>query len=248
MTLASERLAPGTWMPPWTLAEHEARYRFAAQFVHERVVVDCACGSGVGTARYLEHGPKHVFGFDNDPAAIASAAAANQGKPASFVECEGTHLPIGDSSCDVFITFETIEHIVNDTGFVAEISRVLRSAGLLICSTPNRRVTNPGTTITDKPWNRYHVREYEPAELRDLLAPYFTIEREYGQNPVRGSFLPALTTLGAHVHPALPVRINQAFKCVWFCGGSPRRHEVVPTVFGMHYEYLVWVCRPKRPG
>lgn len=244
-TLAQERASAEDWLPPWTRAEHEARYRFAAAYVHDQVVVDCACGNGVGSAVFLTRSPRYFFGIDSCPAAVDRATSGLASERATFVCAEATALPLEAASCDVFISLETIEHVHEDAAFVVEASRVLRPGGTLVCSTPNRLVTNPGLPLTGRPWNPFHLREYSPREFEGLLASHFEIEGVYGQNPNWTAKVSVLTWLGRHVHRLLPVRLNQLWKCRWFLLPQRRLHDVQPCDPALAYEYLVLVCRRK---
>jgi SAM-dependent methyltransferase len=75
-------------------------------------------------------------------------------------------LPLPDASVDVVVNFQVIEHLWNQPQFIAECARVLRPAGLLMISTPNRITFSPGR---DTPVNPFHTRELNAAELCDLL-------------------------------------------------------------------------------
>jgi len=151
LNVASERDTPEVWLPPWTIREHQARYRYARQFVVDCDVIDCACGSGESSDIFREAGARSVIGIDINDASIKAAAARYSRPGLRFAAGDGVALPVEDCSCDVLVSLETIEHIVDDRHFIREIARVLRPGGLLICSTPNRLVTNPGTTVADKP-------------------------------------------------------------------------------------------------
>lgn len=84
---------------------------------------------------------------------------------------DGTKLPVDSDSFDVVISFQVIEHVEDDKNFVSEAKRVLKPGGRLIITTPNRIYRlKPG----EKPWNRFHVREYYPDEFRALLASQFS--------------------------------------------------------------------------
>ena len=48
--------------------------------------------------------------------------------------------------------------------------KALKIDGLLLISTPNRKITSPNAkTIKDKPENEYHIREYTLGEFKDLV-------------------------------------------------------------------------------
>jgi len=71
-----------------------------------------------------------------------------------------------DNTFDVVVTFQVIEHIKNDHLFLQEIKRVLKQDGLLIMTTPNRRMS-----LTRNPW---HVREYKLNGMTELISKYFS--------------------------------------------------------------------------
>jgi len=76
------------------------------------------------------------------------------------------------------VNFQVIEHLWDQGQFVAECFRVLRPAGALLVSTPNRITFSPGR---DTPINPFHTRELDAAELTELLtAAGFSIEGVYG--------------------------------------------------------------------
>lgn len=72
---------------------------------------------------------------------------------------------IADNTFDFVVTFQVIEHIVNDDLYVKEIARVLKLGGKLIVTTPNRYMS-----LSRNPW---HIREYKPNELVGLLKKHF---------------------------------------------------------------------------
>jgi SAM-dependent methyltransferase len=245
-SLAQERISDKSWLPPWTLAEHEARYRFAAEYVRNNVVVDCACGNGVGSKVFLGRNPVRLYGFDTDSSAIEIASQRCRDNRASFECTSGTSLPLEPASCDLVISLETIEHIQNDAAFITEIARVVRPGGLFLCSTPNRLVTNPGALSSNSPWNPFHVREYAPSELRNLLRTHFDIVSEFGQNPVSRLRILVESWIGRTLHLRIPVRINQLWKCRWFLIPQGYMHGVQACSATHDYEYLVFVCL-RRP-
>jgi len=75
-------------------------------------------------------------------------------------------LPVADSSVDVVVNFQVIEHLWDQPQFITECLRVLRPGGSLLMSTPNRITFTPDS---DTPVNPFHTRELNAAELRMLL-------------------------------------------------------------------------------
>ena len=246
--IATERVKSGEWLPPWTVAEHEARYAFASRFVRGLAVVDCASGNGNGAAVFLRSEPASLVGFDVDQEAVDAANSALGTDLASFRRAEATALPAGDATADVFISLETVEHVEDDRGFLGEVARVLKPNGLFICSTPNRSVTNPGTGLADCPWNPFHVREYTAREYLDLLTERFEVVGWYGQNRTAGAKVRWLEWIARNLGRKVAVRINQAWKCRWFLVAGGAVHAVTESAPDLHDEYMVAVCRPKVMG
>lgn len=150
--------------------QHIERYRFACSILQPgQEVLDIGCGSGYGTAMLLKFGYK-VIGADIDNEIIKEAQM--RWNHDGFVVADALNLPFPGSSFDAIVSFETIEHVEDGEGFLAEVQRVLRPQGLFICSTPNTRYTaHP----------RYHLKEYEPEEFFSLFEKYFIDVRHYGQ-------------------------------------------------------------------
>ena len=73
---------------------------------------------------------------------------------------------ISDNSMDTVISFQVIEHIQDDQGFLKEIHRVLKPGGKAYLTTPNRIFT-----LSRNPW---HIREYTGGELLELAGKVFS--------------------------------------------------------------------------
>lgn len=69
---------------------------------------------------------------------------------------------IPDKSFDVVSAFDVIEHVEDDGTFLAQLCRIARET--VILTTPNWRVSRCG--------NPFHVREYTPEQLLDLVRPH----------------------------------------------------------------------------
>lgn len=156
--------------------EHAARYKFALAFAAGQRVLDIACGTGYGVG-LLKDSAAFVVGADVDADAI-SEAKVEVGPNSAIVFGNGLMLPFGDGELDIVCSFETLEHLHDRTGLLAEFRRVLRPDGKLILSTPNAHYSQP---VDGVPANPFHIFEYTPEELRAELSAFFEIERFLGQ-------------------------------------------------------------------
>ncbi len=242
MPQQNERLSGKSFLPPWVWHEHLARFAFCAGFVAGKSVIDCACGDGTGAEMFVRAGAQSVRAFDLCADAVATARARSRAANLDFQVADATDLPVPAQSADVYVSFETIEHLEDDAAFLAGVRRVLKPDGLFICSTPNRTVTNPGKSLGDKPWNQFHVREYGLEEYLALLGTRFRSVALYGQNPKRSSVVQAMGRLGRVLPGHGAVRLNQVFKLPAFLFDRYENHLVRPREPGRDCEYLVAVC------
>jgi len=196
------------WPTPATEAESRrrfpaewARYQLAAGRAAGRRVLDCACGAGYGSW-LLGRTAVRVVGVDVDPAAVEWANEHFASASVAFRRGDGARLPLEDAEVDLAVSFETIEHVHDARGFIAELARVLAPQGELVLSTP----LSYGQARL-RPSNPFHVREYDDEELARLLAPRFEILERLGQHSgaarrfaamKRAPGLGALLRSGAH--------------------------------------------------
>jgi SAM-dependent methyltransferase len=175
LTFTNERLIPGIHDVS-LFKEHEDRYNFVTPFVKGKSVVDIACGIGMGTQLLRDAGASQVIGVDKDASAVDYAR--EEYPDCIFVKSDAQDLPLENSSADIIISFETIEHLSDPARFLKECKRILKRSGFFICSTPNRRVNS---------WwgsNPYHIREFLPEELLQLAGSFFVDLEVYGQRRV----------------------------------------------------------------
>jgi len=181
MEFTGERVVPGK-TPQTIYDEHIYRYIFAASLAENKVVLDVACGTGYGAGFMAEKASK-VVGADISLEAVDYAAERFcKDNKAGFICADAIRLPFVDNAFDIVVSFETIEHIRQCRKFLAECRRVLKANGLLICSTPNRRIFSPKLA---KPINTFHVKEFWPEEFYRLLSRYFVNITLYGQCDVK---------------------------------------------------------------
>jgi SAM-dependent methyltransferase len=161
--LFPERFVPGE-MHGLIEAEHLTRYLWASNVVAGQRVLDAGCGVGYGSMILRDAGATHVTGVDIAQDAVAAAHERAQGN-VEFIQADVAAMPLEDSSYDVVVCFEAIEHLQNQEGALDELRRVLTPTGLLLISSPNRHVYEEG--------NPHHTREYTPEELCTALRKRF---------------------------------------------------------------------------
>lgn len=161
------------------------RHLFAYAFAKETIpqdsfVLEVGCGEGYGTSLLSQHVGK-IIGLDVDKNTITHASKKYCSENCIFEVYDGVRIPYNDNTFDAVISFQVIEHLQNTINYISEIYRVLKRDGFFILTTPNRTYRlKPG----QKPWNRFHVREYDPHELDDVLKSKFSDVKVWG---IRGN-------------------------------------------------------------
>ena len=183
LPFTGERFTPEARGAIWY--EHWHRYCVALPAVSGKRVLDAACGEGYGSW-LLASAAAGVIGVDIDDAAISHAAGRYASRSnLRFVSGSCDALPLDDASVDRVISFETIEHLSNQTAMVAEFRRVLAPDGALILSSPNKPVYS-GESGNE---NHFHVRELDRGELETVLSARFPQQYWYGQRALAHSLL-----------------------------------------------------------
>ncbi len=167
-----ERMIPEFHKGSLVYAEHITRYLSATPLIKDKKVLDIASGSGYGSNIMAAHAKK-VIGVDLDEDAVAYAKKNYSASNLEFKQGSGTEIPLEDNSVDVVVTFETIEHIEDYPKFMSEISRVLKTDGVAIISTPNDVEFPEGA--------HFHVHEFEYEELLELVSKDFKYIEPYFQ-------------------------------------------------------------------
>ncbi len=160
------------------IREHLGRYHFALGFLKESdVVVDAACGSGYGSDILAEKAGK-VIALDSSDHAIQYARENYPKENIVFEKADlGKEVALPDNSVDVVVSFETLEHVLDQDKMLVEFKRILKPSGKLIISTPDRDILSGGLE-SDNP---FHLKELNKKEFLSLIGKHFTLEGLYGQ-------------------------------------------------------------------
>lgn len=95
-----------------------------------------------------------------------------------------TAISLGDSVVDLVVSFETLKHLVEQDVFLSEIRTVLKPNGMLIISTPDKKVNFERNTD-----NPYYLKELFTHEFEDPIKNYFNNIKLYTQKFFVGSVI-----------------------------------------------------------
>lgn len=150
--------------------KHLALYRFVSRYAAGKRVLDLGCGEGYGSDA-LAHTAHFVVAADRDVETVMHARHKYTRANLAFIVCDAQALPFCAESFATIISLEVIEHIPNVRQYLEEIKRVSISAGTVIISTPNRVLR---LLPFQRPWNRFHLREYDARGLARAVGAVFS--------------------------------------------------------------------------
>lgn len=112
-------------------------------------VLDLGCAGGFMSEAIAARGAR-VTGIDPAAEAISAARdhAARQGRKIHYDVGVGEDLPYADTSFDVVVCVDVLEHVQDLGKVLAEIERVLRPGGIFLFDTINRNPLARLATIT----------------------------------------------------------------------------------------------------
>jgi SAM-dependent methyltransferase len=149
--------ARGGFNPSWQ--RHVAAYELCARFLGPGRVLDLGCGIGHSFERLA---PRETVGVD-------IATAALQGQQRRTIVADMRRVPVPDASYASVVSMHSVEHVPDPERVVAEARRVLEPGGVAVFVTPNRLTFGLPDEILDP----YHHIEFDPDQLRALVAPHF---------------------------------------------------------------------------
>ena len=155
---------------------HMIAYKEASKLI-SGTVLEIGCGEGYGISELVEFSKKYI-GVDKFDTYISEDIKKNNDIVFHKMEIPPL-LNTEANSIDFVVTFQVIEHIQDDHYFLKEIFRVLKPGGKLLLTTPNKLMS-----LSRNPW---HIREYTPFEMKDVLRKYFVkseVKGVYGNDIV----------------------------------------------------------------
>lgn len=225
------------------LNEHLSRYRFARNFAaamrRPLRILDAGCGLGYGTAEVVGEGDS-IIGTDISPEALIEARRRYGKTNVRFLAGSCEALPLADAGFDLVTAFEVIEHLDHWEKLVSEANRVLKPAGVLLVSTPNRDYYAESRGAAGP--NPFHRHEFDYDEFRRALGVVFPHVQVWTQNhseaivfalhessgdalEISGSNDPATANFYLAACSQSPIAVNQSFSWVPSSGNVLRERE-----------------------
>lgn len=159
--------------------EHYHRYYSVKNILHGKIVLDAACGTGYGSSIISETADM-VYGIDISDEAILYAEEHYSNSKIKYTKGSIEKLEFPDKYFDVVVSFETIEHVDEKSQkvFLDEICRVLKSDGILIMSTPDKKNY---TDLQSGNQTEWHIKEFYAKEFEEFILSKFQYIKWYNQ-------------------------------------------------------------------
>lgn len=238
--------------------EHLHRYAWCLSLVKDRKVLDIASGEGYGSA-LLATVASSVLGVDISSEAVEHASSTYAHVPnARFIQGSAARIPAEDGTFDVVVSFETIEHHDQHEEMLSELRRVLKRGGLLVLSSPNKRVYSDEAGYH----NEFHVKELYFDELDVLVRRHFDQVLYFGQRMSTGSLIAPLNRSGSPLIQSLvdteqgvverPVMSRDPVYYMVVAGSNEASLSTLPAsllssetedIYGRHKEVSRWAQR-----
>ncbi|MCR8935505.1 MULTISPECIES: glycosyltransferase [unclassified Pseudomonas] len=161
---------------------HIIRYLLASRYVRNGDrILDAACGLGYGAYTLFNCSDAgSILGVDGSNYAIKYADKNFSAVNSQLTFKEGW-LPealndIPDNSIDLITSFETLEHVPDPVGLLAEFYRVLSPSGRIVLSVPN-----DWSDETGEDPNEFHFHVYTWERIVKELEKDFIVEAAYAQ-------------------------------------------------------------------
>ena len=123
---------------PVMRAEERAMLGLMPGALHGQAVLDVGCGSGRYMLHALRRGAARVTGVDLSPHMLARAgtelAALHADAPVALVQGSLAALPLPDARADLTVCGLVVGHLDDLRQWLAELRRVTRPGGTLLCS------------------------------------------------------------------------------------------------------------------
>ena len=162
--------------------EHLHRYFFARHYCRGKDVRDITSGEGYGSA-YLAQVAQSFISVEIDPISTEHTRKSCDYPSLRFQIGDSRRIDLPDVSVDVVVSFETLEHFLEQEAFPKEVRRVLRDDGISIIIKLDQDYYSP----TCSSGNLFHVRKLTKDQFVSFLQQKFPWVSLCLQRPMIGS-------------------------------------------------------------
>ncbi len=146
-------------------------------------ILENGCGVGMYVEKLSAFGGR-VIGLEYDLDRATQAGSNSK----EIINAAGEFIPLPDSTFDLILSHEVLEHVQDDRAAVSEMIRVLKPGGRVVVFCPNRGYPFETHGIFWRGTYRFGNKlfiNYLPRALRDKLAPHV---RVYSKRDLRHLF------------------------------------------------------------
>lgn len=144
---------------------HRSIYEFFSGWVRDRRVLDAGSGAGYGADLLARAGARTVLAVDLDPRFVRYSRRRYPNPRVEFMvgDCAGLSLP--DSSIDLIVSSNMLEHLRNPAEFLGLCKQALTATGTMLVAVP--WIVDEATLEGNRrnPWHRTNLRVDEWSEL-----------------------------------------------------------------------------------
>ena len=229
---------------------HMVRYQWASRYIQRGDrVLDAACGLGYGAWMLAHNSPaESVLGIDGSDYAVDYARTSFGVRHCGVKpEFRLGMLPealksIPDASFELIVSFETIEHLEDPQGFLAECARLLTPGGRFMASVPN-----DWTDETGEDPNPHHLHVFDWEKLKSLVANDLIVDVGAAQTADRAKSDGKWVKQGRSLTEFVPEQFESAGLAEWYLIGGVKSLEGGEAVPFTDKRFGTWDTR-QRPN
>lgn len=162
-------------------------------------------------------------------------------------QIDGQRMPYSDSSFDLVIIVDFLEHIESDRQFIGELSRIMKPGSVLVVNVPNPR-SGPlrwfRSLIGQTDAAHGHLRPgYSLSQLTELLAPHFIIEQQHAYSRFFSELADTLITAALDLLKRFSGAKKRGTKGTVVTGADMQRMGVSFKIYSMIYPLMSLMVR-----
>lgn len=142
-----------------------ARYNMIAKRVNGGCVLDIGAGDGFLSGLVAKKCDSVIAIEYESSGAKLARSMLSKFENVEVIQGDSYLLPFTDHQFDWVLMADVIEHLDQPDKAVSEMARVVRLDGTVCVTTPQWR--------PDRVWDKRHIKEFRPEELREQLESYF---------------------------------------------------------------------------